>query len=244
VWACRTLLSLGANPNARDINGHSPLHHAAFQGSRGNVTAMLQFGGDKRLRGDDGVPPYVFALLGEHELVAEILYFEDTALVTAVRDGEIAKLERLLGDGADPMQGGSDGWCAAHEIAAGCNWDALDAIEAHNADALEWDVQTEYGQTPLMLATANKHPEMAAYILEKLADPAPCCGSTTPTAARCTSPARPGTRTSRSCSRTPGAPSRTRTPTAARPSRTATSTPGSSGPRSSPTSARTRSTRP
>jgi ankyrin repeat protein len=170
VWACRTLLEHSANPNARDHNGHSPLHHGAFQGSRGNVTAMLQFGGERRLRGDDGVPPYVFALLGEHEIVAEILYFEDTAMVAAVRAGDMDRLKVLLKDGGDPMEGGGDGWTCAHEIASGSNWDALDAIEASlGADAIQWDSPTAYAQTPLMLATANRHGEMAEYIVERTA---------------------------------------------------------------------------
>ena len=70
--AILVLLQAKADPNYKDINGHIPLHHAAFDGTRLSVEHMLAFGGNKKVKGQDGMSPYQFATIAGHDEIAEL----------------------------------------------------------------------------------------------------------------------------------------------------------------------------
>jgi len=51
------LLDAGADPNARDKDGNTPLHRAAQGGSPETVAALLDAGADLEARAEDGSLP-------------------------------------------------------------------------------------------------------------------------------------------------------------------------------------------
>ncbi|WP_419906203.1 ankyrin repeat domain-containing protein [Hoeflea sp.] len=54
-------LNAGADPNARDEEGRTPLHWAAAFGTAETVTALLDAGADPNARDEDDETPFDFA---------------------------------------------------------------------------------------------------------------------------------------------------------------------------------------
>ncbi|MGX2997826.1 ankyrin repeat domain-containing protein [Streptomyces sp. JNUCC 64] len=121
------LLSTGADPDAPDEDGVTPLYHAAVQGAAGPVRLLLAAGASPdRPGGAEGLPLCAAATWGHTDAVRELLAAgarpdapeEDgrTALGWAVRGGHHETVEALLAAGADPdLSGPDDGppLCAA-----------------------------------------------------------------------------------------------------------------------------------
>lgn len=87
--ALKALLQTGADPNAADAAGRTPLHSAITSAGRpgnttayGNVKALLQYGADPSRKDSNGITP----------------------LTKAVVSGSEALVETLLAGGADPNQ--------------------------------------------------------------------------------------------------------------------------------------------
>lgn len=54
-----------ADVNARDLEGHTPLHHAAFLNfDTKNIKWLIALGGDPRALNDDGLPPAHLVAIG------------------------------------------------------------------------------------------------------------------------------------------------------------------------------------
>ena len=55
------LLEAGADPKARDKDGDTPLHYAAYHGQPDAITALLEAGADPKARGEYGNTPLHWA---------------------------------------------------------------------------------------------------------------------------------------------------------------------------------------
>ncbi len=73
IHQLRLLLRAGADPNARDENGETPLHVAARAGHLGMVKELIKFGGDANAENLSGYTPLALAIRHGRREVAEFL---------------------------------------------------------------------------------------------------------------------------------------------------------------------------
>jgi len=73
VATASLLLDGGADANAADIAGQTPLHYAAGLGDKGLVSLLLSSGADPNLRASDGASPAARAKQGNFGDVQELL---------------------------------------------------------------------------------------------------------------------------------------------------------------------------
>lgn len=71
--AARELLAHGANPNARQQRGFTPLHAAAENGDLALVQLLLDHGADPTLADEAGLRPVDYAKKQEHSAAARLL---------------------------------------------------------------------------------------------------------------------------------------------------------------------------
>ena len=137
----RRLLSDGADPDARDERGRTPLYLAAAQGDSIIAHILLQHGVDITIRvdsTDNGHTPLLIAAASGHtDLVNLLLYYGD-----AVDDRDV------------------HGWTPLMHAAATGNVDMTAKLMRHGADV---DASAR-GQTPLSIAEEGGHVEVAALL--------------------------------------------------------------------------------
>jgi ankyrin repeat protein len=161
VHSALELLKRGADPNYRDLLGHTPVHHAGFEGTLEIISALLEHKGNRRIKGEDGVLPYQLAQLVGNLEAAELLYVEDHALVAAARSGNVDLIEAWKDalDACDPL----DGWTAMHEAASSGNTEVLGALLKRGASV---NVVDANGSTPLALAALKGNHQVVELLLE------------------------------------------------------------------------------
>ena len=102
------LVARGANPNAADCDGWTPLLRAALVGSREIVTLLLDAGADVNLRGPDGSTALLKATLWRHVNVAQVparsrrqRARDRRPRVDSARSGAVDRARRVGGDAAE-----------------------------------------------------------------------------------------------------------------------------------------------
>lgn len=73
IYKLKILLMAGANPDAKDENGETPLHVAARVGHLGMVKELVKFGGDVNAENLAGYTPLALAIRHGHREVEEFL---------------------------------------------------------------------------------------------------------------------------------------------------------------------------
>jgi uncharacterized protein len=158
------LLAAGANPNTARPGGETPLMSASRAGSLAAVVALLKAGADV------------------HAADAQ---FGQTALMWAAAEGHVDVIERLVEHGAKVNQRVGSGFTPLLFAVREGQLGAARALLAAGANINEsiqpdpnWRRRLSPGPNPsragtsaLMLAVINAHFDLAAYLLEKGADP-------------------------------------------------------------------------
>jgi len=95
IEAVKQYLDAGTDVNAKDENGVTPLHQAAFYGQKEVVELLIAKGADVNAKEEDGWTPLHFAAMEGHTKVAELLitagadvnakFYDETPLDWAIK---------------------------------------------------------------------------------------------------------------------------------------------------------------
>lgn len=106
------LLEAGAEVDAVNLSGQTPLQRAVLQGAFQNVITLVEAGADLNHRRNDLAPPLECAVVAQNQDIVNFLLdrgadidqqsFAGTALHAAVRHRDEAMVRLLISRGADP----------------------------------------------------------------------------------------------------------------------------------------------
>ena len=143
----RALLQTGADVNAREVDGTTGLHWAAYHDDPELVDVLVRAGAKAGAKNRYGVTPLWLATI----------------------NGNTAIVERLLEAGADARAVRADNGETALMIAARAGHaEVIKVLLDHGANVNA--VESHRGQTALMWAAAEKHPAAVALLVEAGAD--------------------------------------------------------------------------
>ena len=143
---CLDLLAKGADVNARDEDGETPLHRAANGSHTDTALALIEKGADVNGKNNSGWTPLHFAASGGHK---------DTALA-------------LIEKGADVNAMDSHEWTPLHYGALNGNTKTALALIEKGADV---NAKTKNGQTALHMAAEKGQTKTALAMIAHGVDP-------------------------------------------------------------------------
>ncbi len=172
------LLDRGAEIEATNRYGYTPLHCAAMGGDKGVIEALLARGAKVNAKtSSQWIPLHYAALNGPVECIALLLEQGadihakaddgETPIVVASRSGRSDTFNYLLGKGGK-LDGTMEGFTSLHLAATVGQVDVVKTILAKGIDI---DARDEYGNTALQSAAYNMNKEMVQFLLESGADP-------------------------------------------------------------------------
>ncbi len=143
----RLLISKGADVNARDEKGMTPLYYAARYGRKEVAELLISKGADVNVKEDRwGGTPLSWTAMGDHRDLAEL----------------------LIANGANVNSKGHYGWTPLHDAAWGGARHVADLLLAKKADI---SAQAEkWAATPLHAAAYQGHKDVAELLIAKGAD--------------------------------------------------------------------------
>jgi len=144
--AAIALINKRVDPNAAEPDGTTALHWAVRNNDTTLVERLLRAGANAKATNRYGVAP----------------------IALACESGSAAIVEKLLAAGVSPNATGPYGETALHTCAHAGKVEAAKALIARGASIDAGD--SWRGQTPLMWATAERHPEMMRALIEAGAD--------------------------------------------------------------------------
>ena len=168
------LVAAGANLNARDAHGRTPLHLATFARQRGAVRALAKAGADLNLLENDRYDGVTIAAVADDEETLSVLLslgasakqvtsrYDGTALIAAAHLGHDGVVRQLIAAGAPLDHVNNLHWTAVIEAIVLGNGGprhqaTLKALLDAGASVKLTDRQ---GKTPLELARARAYAEM------------------------------------------------------------------------------------
>ena len=155
--------------NAKDHDGRTPLHWAAFFQLHEVLALLIAMGADVNIKNNDGMSPLHWAAGGGGREVAELLVAKGadvnarmsngrTPLHGAASAGHKDLAEFLLSKGADVNSQGDNGWTPLHGAACGERKEVVELLIAKGADIHARD---NSGMTALHWAIAKKLDDVA-----------------------------------------------------------------------------------
>ncbi len=151
------LLNAGADPNARDDEGWTPLHRAVFNGIPVVVEVFINAGADLNAQDQFEFTPL-------HRAVFEVGYLSETA-------EHLAAIELLLDAGADPNVRDYEASTPLYIAAGDQGDDSLAALELLLNAGADPNARGRKGWTPLHAAGIQNNPAAFAPLLNASADP-------------------------------------------------------------------------
>jgi len=141
----KSLLSKGAEINARDERGLTPLHHAASRGHNDIVDLLISKGADTNSKDKWGYTPLYYAIWYENKDIVKLLITKGAdvnlkpekgypPLHYAVWNEDIDTVKLLVANGAKFDMKDQDGWTAFCYAAAQGNRDIVEFFIAKGAD--------------------------------------------------------------------------------------------------------------
>ena len=144
--AARTLVAEGADLDAPQGDGATALHWAAHRNDLEAATLLIEAGADVNVANELGATPLWLAAI----------------------NGSAPMVERLLEAGGNPNASLEMGETLLMTAARSGNVQAVELLLERGADVNA--AEHERGQTPLMWAVAQQHPDVASVLIESDAD--------------------------------------------------------------------------
>ena len=177
--AVKVLLEAGADLEARNESGHTPLDWAALAGNAGAVMVLLEVGANLEARNESGhTPLHIAALAGNAGAVMALLEvganlearneYGGTPLYIAAFWGNSEAVTVLLEAGADLEARNESGTTPLHIAALRGNAETVTVLLEAGADL---EARNESGTTPLHMAALGGNAETVTALLEAGADP-------------------------------------------------------------------------
>ena len=190
------LIRAGANVKATNRYGATPLWLASLNGNATTIEMLLEAGADPSAASDEGETALmVAARTGKIEAVNRLLargadpnvkeqWRGQTALMWAAVEGHAPVIDALVARGADVKARSNGGFTAILFAAREGQIAAVDALIKAGADMNDWlpirrrqpqnasaPVPPDMGPNVFLLAAANAYYELAAWLLDRGADP-------------------------------------------------------------------------
>jgi ankyrin repeat domain-containing protein 50 len=173
------LLDSGANIEARNDWGATPLHEPAFTGDIALTRLLLDRGANIEAKSNWGGTALHGAAVNGYKEVAQLLLergadveaktgeYGQTALCVAAMTGNIVMVQLFLERGSNIEARDNNGQAALHLVAIGGDSDVMQLLLEKGAD---FTAKDNSGRTPLHLAIAHGRSSVMQLLLEKGAD--------------------------------------------------------------------------
>jgi len=170
----KLLVEAGADKEAQDNSGRTPLYWAAWNGHWEIAKLLIEAGADKEAKDSCGWTPLYRAAASGHSAVAKVLVEADidkevkdnggrTPLHWAARNDHWEIVKMLVEAGADKEAKDDSGQMPLHRAAWNGRWESVKILVEAKADK---EAKDNAGWTPLYQAAASGYSDVAKVLIE------------------------------------------------------------------------------